>query len=199
MTPAHIQQLDDQGYAIIRGFLPPDEVAEIGAAVDAVYAEGLKHHTTYRDKNLCFEVLNDPAAMRRVVIQAYWFSWINPLLEAQRRDPRYLAMLGPRLGRNIKQISNQIHWKPPGAKYTSYRFHQDLRFREKPELFANLTSGYLTTGLAIDRIDADNGALQIFPGSHKLGYLGLSDEGETIMKGSTRAMPWSACWSRATS
>ena len=138
MAPSHVEELREQGYAIVRGFWPPDELAEVAAAVDRVQAAGLAHNATYRDGNLCFEVLNDPAARRRVIIQAYWFAWIEPLLEAQRRHPRYLALLEPLLGRDIKQIANQIHWKPPGAKYTSYRFHQDLRFRERPELFTDL-------------------------------------------------------------
>ncbi|WP_245489703.1 phytanoyl-CoA dioxygenase family protein, partial [Mesorhizobium sp. M2D.F.Ca.ET.140.01.1.1] len=36
----------------------------------------------------------------------------------------------------------------------------------------------VTTGLAVDRATLDNGCLQVVPGSHKLGYLGLSDEGK---------------------
>ena len=185
MAAPHVTQLREDGYAIVRGFLTGDDLVQARAAVDAVYAEGLTHHATYRDKNLCFEVLNDPAAKQRIVIQAYWFAWINPLLEALRRDARYLDVLEPLLGPDIKQIANQLHWKPPGAKFTSYRFHQDLRFRDKPELYTNLATNYLTTGLAFDRQDAENGALQVYRGSHKRGYLGLSDEGETIMKGQT--------------
>ena len=187
MAAPHVTALREDGYAIIRRFLTGDDLARARSAVDAVYAEGLKHHATWRDGNLCFEVLNDPAARRRIVIQAYWFAWINPVLEALRRDGRYFALLEPLLGPDIKQITNQLHWKPAGAKYTSYRFHQDLRFRDKPELFSNLATNYFTTGLAFDRQDAANGALQVFPGSHKRGYLGLSDEGETIMKGRTDA------------
>src|SRR3984957_7958319 len=125
-----IEQLKSEGYAIIRGFLPPAEVAAVSAEADRIYAEGLKHHATYRDRNLLFEVLDDPKAKRRVVLQAHWTAWISPLMEEMRRSPHYYAVLEPFLGRDIKQISHQIHWKPPGAKYTSYRFHQDARFRE---------------------------------------------------------------------
>ena len=95
-----------------------------------MYAEGLKHHATYRDKNLLFEVLNDPKAQRRVVLQAHWTAWISPVMEEMRRSRHYYAVLEPFLGPDIKQITHQVHWKPPGAKYTSYRFHQDARFRE---------------------------------------------------------------------
>ncbi len=183
MSAQHVEDLRDQGFAIVRGFLDQDQVAAVRTAVDAVYEEGVKHHATYRDKNLCFEILNDPEAMKRVMVQAYWFAWINPVMEAQRRHPRYLEILEPLLGPSIKQIANQIHWKPPGAKYSSYRFHQDLRFRERPDVFTELTTSYFTTALAINRVDAENGALCVFPGSHKRGYLGLGDDHEWVLNG----------------
>jgi ectoine hydroxylase-related dioxygenase (phytanoyl-CoA dioxygenase family) len=180
-----VEQLKSEGYAIIRGFLPTAEIAAVSAEADRIYAEGLKHHATYRDRNLLFEVLNDPKAQRRVVLQAHWTAWISPLMEQMRRSPHYYAVLEPLLGRDIKQISHQIHWKPPGAKYTSYRFHQDARFREGSlKTFDHLSSS-VTTGLAIDRQTIENGALRIFPRSQRLGYLGLSDDGP-IMVGHTQ-------------
>jgi hypothetical protein len=47
-----VEELETLGYAIIRGFLPPAAIEEIGAEADTMYREGLKHHATYRDKNL---------------------------------------------------------------------------------------------------------------------------------------------------
>ncbi|MFT5140428.1 MAG: ectoine hydroxylase-related dioxygenase (phytanoyl-CoA dioxygenase family) [Rhodothermales bacterium] len=94
-----------------------------------------------------------------------------------------LEILEPLIGSSIKQIANQIHWKHPGAKYTHYRLHQDMRFRERADLFEDLSNSYFTTGLAIKKIDAGNGGLKVFPGSHKLGYLGLSDKHDYIMQG----------------
>ena len=52
-------ELNTAGYAIVRGFLSPSETAQLGAETDRLYQEGLKHHATYRDKNLLFEVLHD--------------------------------------------------------------------------------------------------------------------------------------------
>ncbi len=150
-----------------------------------MYQEGLKHHATYRDKNLLFEVLDDPKANRRVVLQAHWTAWLSPLLERMRRSEQYFRVLEPFLGADIKQISHQVHWKPPGAKYTFYRFHQDARFRQgSVRDFSHLQST-VTTGLAIDRQTAENGALRVIPRSHRLGYLGLSDDGP-IMVGQTQ-------------
>jgi phytanoyl-CoA hydroxylase len=178
-----VDQLHAEGYAIIPGFFDPPDMREIGRETDRVYQEGLKHHATYRDRNLLFEVLDDPQARRRVVIQAHWMAWISPYLERMRRDPRYLAVLEPFLGPDIRQIAHQIHWKPPGAKYTFYRFHQDARFRNQ-EATRNMLYGTVTTGLAIDRQTIENGALRIVPRSHLNGYLGLSED-NNIMVGAT--------------
>jgi len=178
-----VDQLRAEGYAVIRGFLPAAEIARISAEVDRIYQEGLKHHATYRDKNLLFEVLNDPQARRRVVLQAHWTAWISPRLEELRRSARFYAVLQPFLGTDIRQITHQLHWKPPGAKYTFYRYHQDARFRAgAPD--KQVLESTITTGLAIDPQTEANGALRIVPRSHLKGYLGLSDDGP-IMVGET--------------
>ncbi len=180
-----VEQFRSEGFAVIRGFLSPGETAEIGAEVDRLYQEGLRHHATYRHGNLLFEILDDPRAKRRVVLQAHWTAWISPLMERMRRTEQYFRVLQPFLGDDIRQISHQIHWKPPGAKYTFYRFHQDARFRSGELAAHERLDSTVTTGLAIDPQTIENGALRVFPGSHRLGYLGLSDDGP-IMVGETQ-------------
>jgi len=180
-----VAEIHSEGYAVVRGFLSSSEIAHVSAEADKMYQEGLKHHATYRDKNLLFEVLDDPKANRRVVLQAHWTAWLSPFMEQMRRSQKYLRVLEPFLGADIKQISHQIHWKPPGAKYTSYRFHQDARFREGNIKDFGYLQSTVTTGLAIDRQTVANGALRVIPRSHTLGYLGLSDDGP-IMVGQTQ-------------
>ena len=86
--------------------------------------------------------------------------------------------------RDIKQFAQQKHRKPPGAGLTGYRWHQDLRFRPKRDAFRDIETSSVTVGLAVDPSTREYGCLQVVPGSHKLGYLGLSDEGDgQIMKG----------------
>ena len=181
--PEVAAQLRAEGFCIVRGFLAAEDMQRIRAEVDRIYREGLKHHATYRDRNLLFEVLDDPRAQRRVVLQAHWTPWISPYLEQMRRDPRYFELLEPLLGRDIKQVTHQLHWKPPGAKYTFYRYHQDARFRNAAAM-RNLLYGSLNAGLAIDRQSAANGALRVIPRSHLNGYLKLSEDG-SIMSGHT--------------
>jgi len=173
----YVDQYWDQGYAVLRGFLPRTALAELQAETRRLYAEGLKHPTTYRDRNLLFEILPDTFRGQRYLLQAHWIAWISPFFERLRRSEPYRRLLAPLLGDDIKQVAQQIHWKPPGAERTGFRFHQDLRFRERQDAFRDLMTSYITTGLAIDPATRENGCLRIIPESHKLGYLGLSDDG----------------------
>ncbi len=182
---AYVDAFHEQGYAVIRGFFSPARMQEVQAETRRIYREGLKHHASYRDHNLYFDILPEAHNGTRYVLQAHWFSWISPLFEALRRDPAYLDLLEPLLSSNIKQIAQQIHWKPPGAGLTGFRLHQDLRFRPEDTRASLDWRDYITTGLAIDPASKKNGCLRVIPGSHKLGYLGLSDEGDALMKGLT--------------
>lgn len=183
---AHVDHYWEHGYAVVRGLFSRHEMAELQAESRRIYALGMQHHATWRHKNQLYEILPEAYAGQRYVLQAHWMSWVSPLFERVRRDPRVLAVMEPLLGADIKQVAQQIHWKPPGATQRSgYRFHQDLRFRERKDAFTDLMTSYINTGLAIDAATTENGCLQIFPDSHKLGYLGLSDDGP-IMKGSTQ-------------
>jgi ectoine hydroxylase-related dioxygenase (phytanoyl-CoA dioxygenase family) len=180
-----VAEVESEGFAIVRNFMPREEVEEISREVRRIEAEALRHHATYRDKNLLFEILEDPKAKRRVLLQAHWTAWISPLMERMRRSERYYAVLQPFLGPDIRQIAHQVHWKPPGAKYTFYRFHQDARFREGNSNDFAFVRSNVTTGLAIDPQTKENGALRVIPRSHRRGYLGLADDGP-IMIGQTQ-------------
>lgn len=182
----HVGHYWEHGYAVVRGLFSNSEMAEIQAESRRIYELGKQHHATYRHKNLLYEILPESYAGQRYVLQAHWIAWVSPLFERLRRDPRVLAVMEPLLGPDIKQVAQQIHWKPPGAaNRTGYRFHQDLRFRERKDAFRDLMSSYINTGLAIDPATRENGCLQVFPDSHQQGYLGLSDDGP-IMKGTTQ-------------
>ncbi len=175
----------EHGYAIVRGLFGKAEIAEAQAEAQRIYQEGLQHHATYRHQNLLYEILPEAFAGQRYVMQAHWFSWISPFFERFRRSPQMFSALQPLLGRNVRQIAQQLHWKPPGAPLSGYRFHQDLRFRERQEDFKDLMTTNINFGVAIDPATKENGCLRVIPDSHKKGYLGLADDGP-IMKGTTQ-------------
>ena len=182
-----ISQFQDEGYAIVRNFLPSDEITRLQEKSAELQAIALEHPVTFRHGNLVYEILPEEYFGKRYVIQAYWFAWADAYFDAFRSHPRYLQLLEPLLGNNIKQVTQQIHWKPPGARLTGYRFHQDLRFRESRSSYEDVVRDTVTMGLAIDRATPENGCLKVVPRSHTMGYLGLSDNGDgQIMKGLTQ-------------
>ena len=182
---AAAEQYREEGYAMVRGFVEGEELERLKAETARIYDEGMTHPRTWRHGNLSFEILPEEDFGARYVIQAYWMSWMSRFFEEFRRSEAYRVLLEPILGRDIKQVAQQIHWKPPGAGLTGYRFHQDLRFRDQAA-YRDVAATSVNCGLAIDPSTMENGCLQVVPGSHKLGYLGLSDEGDgQIMKGLT--------------
>jgi ectoine hydroxylase-related dioxygenase (phytanoyl-CoA dioxygenase family) len=157
-----------EGYAVLRGVLDAAEVAAMAVAFERHWAEGMSHRASFRHGNLLYRLGRDPAR-GKIVRLVQWPAYVDPVLEGIRRDPRFLAILAPLLGRDIKQIINQLHWKPPGAAAAEFAFHQDARFRRPSSAYRNLATSYVQTGLAIDAHRRGNGAMRIYPGSHRLG------------------------------
>lgn len=163
-----------EGYAVVRGVFDAGEVAAMAAAFDRIHARAMAGGRSWRDRNTFFRLADD-AELGPILRYAQWPGWIDPTLEAVRRDPRLLAILEPLIGRNLKQIINQMHWKAPGAK-AEFGFHQDSRSRRPREAYRELPASYVQTGIAIDPHRAENGAMVICPGSHRLGELPFDPE-----------------------
>jgi ectoine hydroxylase-related dioxygenase (phytanoyl-CoA dioxygenase family) len=73
-----------------------------------------------------------------------------------------------------------VHWKPPGAKSVEFGYHQDIGFRRPREAYRSPETSYIQTGIAIDAHRADNGAMTVLPGSHKLGGLAFAASGRVM-------------------
>jgi ectoine hydroxylase-related dioxygenase (phytanoyl-CoA dioxygenase family) len=169
----------DEGYAVLRAVFAADEIAEIAAAFDRHWREGMAHRTSFRHGNLLYR-LGEDAQLGKLVRLVQWPAYVDPLLERVRRDPRWLPLLEPLIGRDVKQIINQLHWKPPGAAGAEFAFHQDVRFRRPREAYRNLATAYVQTGLAIDPHRAGNGAMRVYPGSQRLGERDLAGPGPVL-------------------
>lgn len=170
MTPpaAALEHYRKQGFAVLRGVFGAAEVAAMAAAFDRHWAAGMAHGRSFRHGNLLYR-LGDDAAHGRILRLVQWPAYVDGLLEGVRRDPRWLAILEPLLGRDIKQIINQLHWKPPGAAGAEFAFHQDVRFRRPRTAYRNLLTSYVQTGIALDPHRAESGAMRLYPGSQRLG------------------------------
>lgn len=174
----HVAEYRERGYAVVRGVFSPEEVARIATAIDAVHAEGVAHGRSFRHGNLFYNVRPDEAGSP-LVPMVQWPSYHNEILNAVRLDPRWVELLSPLIGGDLKQIINQLHWKAPGSK-GDFAWHQDSRFRKPDKAYRNLGSSYIQTGLAIDPHTRASGAMRMIPDSHRNGPLALDTSTEVL-------------------
>jgi ectoine hydroxylase-related dioxygenase (phytanoyl-CoA dioxygenase family) len=167
----HIENYWHEGYAIVRGLFAASEIDEIASATDQIHAEGVRHGRSFRHGNLFYNVVagNDGDPLVRMV---QWPSYHQTILNRVRLDMRIARLLEPIIGRNLKQIINQIHWKVPGL-LGDFAWHQDSRSRRPASAFRNLATSYVQTGLAIDPHRPESGCLRFIPRSHVRGDLGM--------------------------
>jgi ectoine hydroxylase-related dioxygenase (phytanoyl-CoA dioxygenase family) len=174
-----VEHYRTHGYAVARGLFAPDEVAAIAALAERVRADALAHGRSFRHGNLFYNVAQTEAGP--VLRMAQWPVWRLRELDAVRTDPRFAALLGPFIGGDIKQIIHQIHWKPQGSgSGGDFAWHQDSRSRRPREAYRDLANAYVQTGLALDPHTPESGCLQVVPGSHRLGDLGLATDGAVL-------------------
>ncbi len=173
-----IAQYRAAGYGVLRGVFAADEIAEMAAAFDRHWARGMALGASFRHGNLLYRIGED-VRLGKVLRMVQWPSYEDALLARVRNDARLFALLEPLLGGEIKQIINQMHWKRPGSA-GEFAFHQDVRFRRPREVYRNLAESYVQTGIAIDRHDAENGAMKIYPASHRIGEVDLAIAGSVM-------------------
>jgi ectoine hydroxylase-related dioxygenase (phytanoyl-CoA dioxygenase family) len=174
-----LAQYRAEGYAVLRGVFATAQIMEIAAAFDRHWAKGMALPKSFRHGNLLYR-LGEDESLGKILRLVQWPSYGDPVLERVRRDPRWLAILEPLIGHDIKQIINQLHWKPPGAAGAEFAFHQDVRFRRPATAYRNLATSYVQTGIAIDPHRAVNGAMRLYPGSQLLGRKELAGPGPVL-------------------
>jgi hypothetical protein len=168
---ADLTQYWRDGYAIVRGFFDSDEVREIGAALEQLYAEGFAHGRCFRHGNLFYNVAREGDG-EPLVRMVQWPSYHQPVLNSVRLDVRFAGLLEPLIGPDLKQIINQVHWKAPGS-LGDFAWHQDSRFRRPASAYRNLATAYVQTGLAIDPHTPESGCMRLLPRSHLRGELDM--------------------------
>lgn len=162
MTPAHVEQYWEEGYTLIRNVFSEAEIEQMKTAIDRWKFMGEMLGRTWRRGNTIIWVDRADTVVRGM----QWPSYHDAVMDRFRTDPRMLMILEPLIGPNVKQIINQVHWKKPGS-HVSWPLHRDVRSRKPDSAFLNLTRSWVQTGIAIDPHMADNGAMQVVPGSHK--------------------------------
>jgi ectoine hydroxylase-related dioxygenase (phytanoyl-CoA dioxygenase family) len=161
-----------EGYAVVRRFFEPWEIARISDALDQVHEEGVSHGRSFRHGNLFYNVAREANDGEPLVRMVQWPSYHQPLLNSVRLDPRFAALLDALIGEDLKQIINQVHWKVRGS-LGDFAWHQDSRSRRPESAYRNLGTAYVQTGLAIDPHTRRSGCMRIIPRSHLRGDLNM--------------------------
>ena len=148
------------GFAVYASVFTPDDIRAAQRACDrikvGIESEQLRNRgnfMTFRDQD---------SGLARA---SFWVSMQEEYLDQMRIDQRLLSILTPLIGQDIRQLTNSLHWKPPGTS-VSISFHTDRVNRKPDEHFRDLADSFVQLGIAIDPMTDTNGPLLIIPRSH---------------------------------
>ena len=146
---------DQQGFALAKGLFSPEEAAAIKDHVMALHADGGKFCEGGIDP-----LSDDPLRRFARMMNPHFGDEVslNFLL-----DRRIRAILNELYGADPYAVQTMVYFKPPGAR--GQALHQDQRY-------LHVQPGTCVAAwMALDRCDAENGCLQVIPGSHVLPTL----------------------------
>lgn len=170
------EALDRDGYAIVRGLVPRDEVAEMGLAFDRLLARARTLAGTEDVDGSRFVVDPKPFRLRRVV----WCGGAEPRLGAYGGDARFVRLAVEALGvEPVVQLVQQAHFKLP-RDGVDFAWHQDASNRRYgTDLWRDVDGrgSFVQIAFAIDPQGRDNGGLEVIPGTHHLGFVADVESG----------------------
>lgn len=146
LNQRQLHDFRERGWFNLGKVFDPVELAEIGAAYDAILAHPLRlgEHGKGRFEYSPLLQLQSPVLCRYAT------------------SPKLVAPMIELLGPDVRLYWDQAVSKPPGAT-SDVPWHQDNGYTPvEPE-------EYVTCTLALDPMDVDNGCLWIQPGSHRQG------------------------------
>jgi ectoine hydroxylase-related dioxygenase (phytanoyl-CoA dioxygenase family) len=164
------ESLHSQGYAIVRGVIPPDEIAWMAVAFERLVAIARQLPRSAEVAGSQFVLDAEPFRLHRVV----WCGAAERTLAPYGEDPRILRLAAEALGSGeLVQLVQQAHFKLPGDG-VGFSWHQDASNRRYGTPLWRDVDGrgsFVQIALAIDPHGAENGGLQVVPGSHEQGFL----------------------------
>jgi ectoine hydroxylase-related dioxygenase (phytanoyl-CoA dioxygenase family) len=177
MAPLLRAQLEGQGFAIVRGVVPPSELAEISEAFDRLLAAARSMPGTAEAHGARFVLDAKPFRLHRVV----WCGGAEPVLARYGSDPRFLGLAAQALGSTaLVQLIQQAHFKLPNDS-VDFAWHQDAsnrRYGTPQWTDVNGCGSFVQVALAVDPMGARNGGLRFLPGSQAAGFVADPQTGE---------------------
>ena len=142
---ASILSFDEKGYAVIRNFLSPEQVAEVNTTIDNLMNDGTIK-VKYRNKFMF--AIHHSEMLRNIGENPAMLDLLSTLFDGEAKLFQSINFI---TGSQQKTHSDSIHM-------TTFPL-----------------GGLLGVWIALEDVDRENGALHYYPGSHKLPYYLNSD------------------------
>ena len=145
---------DRDGFVIVPGFLPPDELAELTANLDRYVREVVP---TLEDAHAFYVEKGRPETLKQMQHMG-----IDPFFRDYPRHPRWVALAEALLGEPAEGQEPEWFNKPPGTESPTPPHQDNYYFNLKPP-------SVLTIWMALDPVNEENGCLRYVAGSHRRG------------------------------
>lgn len=152
-------EYEQDGYTLVRGLFPAEEVARYREHFTALRGQGV-----YPGDMVGVDVASDDPLLRypRMIHMHRW----DDLSLRWLLDPRMNACMTALLGAEPFAVQTMLYFKPPGAR--GQALHQD-------QYYLRVSPGScIAAWLALDDCDEANGCLKAVPGSHRWPLLCLA-------------------------
>jgi len=170
LSLAQRAQYRDEGYTVVRRVLGAEEIARVLARAKAIAHGDLPPEgksSVMRDIHFAKKLLPMPEDPERALWKIMNADRFDPVLREAMRAPGLLDAVAGLLGDDLLAFLFMLIYKPPGVPDSVHPFHQDgLYFQFDPH---DLVVG---AWVALDPTHADNGTLEVVPGTHRLPITG---------------------------
>jgi len=174
LDQSQITQFEETGHLVVESLISTAELETVRERMSAI-AEG---RVKFPAAQLEFEpgLDDDLPAMQRLR-KINEGSQFDPVFMEHARNPAIVDAIEGLLGPDLKLFGDQMFVKPPGGAEKTY--HQDCPY------FSIAPMAMITTWVAIDEVDEENGCMYVIPGSHNFGAV---DHSEPWIVGTRRDM-----------
>jgi len=160
------KKFDRDGYAVIRGFLPPAELARLNHELERYITECVP---TLQRTDVYYEDRDDPATLKQMARIKEHDAYFAGLITR----PKWKGLAETLLADQV--VAQELEWfnKPPEIGKPTPPHQDGYYFMLEP-------NEAITMWLALDPVDERNGCIRYIPGSHRKG---LRPHGRTEVLG----------------
>jgi len=165
VNDAAVEQFHQQGYLIVRNaFTPADCQSALDGLLDLLAGKNPDFDGVIYENEARDQVEQLPPTQRQDLVRKFWrFAEYDERLEKMTQHPPLLDVLARLIDDEPQLFQDMALFKPPRIGREK-PWHQDFAY-------FNLPLGTTVVGvwIALDEATAENGCMQVIPGSHREG------------------------------